>query len=228
MKLLNRSLILIILSLLIHLRAFSQGTIKGNVTDERNMPLSSVIVRLKVTADSAVYKSMSTDQSGSFAFNNVPQGSYGIEIDLVGYNRITKPGLSIIRTDTAINLGTITLTPSTKTLTGVEIKAHASFIEKQIDKTVVNVDQNIANTGTNALELLKKLPGVQVSPDGQLTLNGKSGVNVTIDGKTTYLSAEDLANLLTNTPSPDIQKIEIMKEPVASSTSSGKRIVKAG
>lgn len=211
----NPSLLLIILSTLCHLSSFGQGMIKGSVTDEKNTPLNSVIVKLKVTADSVVYKSMSTDQSGSFVFNNVAQGNYGIEIDLLGYNRTTRSGLIVNRTDTTINLGTITLSSSTRTLSGIEIKAKASFIEKQIDKTVVNVDQNIANTGTNVLELLKKLPGVQVSPDGQVTLNGKSGVNITIDGKTTYLSGEDLANLLTNTPSSDIHKIEIMTNPSA-------------
>jgi hypothetical protein len=100
-------------------------------------------------------------------------------------------------------------------LAEVAVTARTPLIEKQIDKTVVNVDQNIANAGTNALELLKKLPGVQVTPDGQVTLNGKSGVNVIMDGKTTYLSADDLANLLTNTPSSDIQKIEIMTNPSA-------------
>jgi hypothetical protein len=214
MKLLSRSLS-VILSALIHLSAFSQGTIKGNVTDEKNMPLSSVTVKLKVNAGSALYTSTSTDQSGGFAFINISQGSYAIEIDLVGYNKIIKPDLIIGQTDAAINLGTIALSPSTKTLSGVEIKAQALQIEKQIDKTVVNVDQNIANTGTNALELLKKLPGVQASPDGQISLNGKSGVDVTIDGKITYLSAEELANLLINTPSSAIQKIEIMTNPSA-------------
>lgn len=215
MKLLNRSLLLIILGVLIHLHLFGQGIIKGSVTDEKKMPLSSVIVKLKVTTDSAMFASTSTDQSGNFAFNNLPQGNYAIEIAMIGYNKVIKPSLTINQTDTVKDLGIIILSPSTKTLSGVEIKAQASFIEKQIDKTVVNVDRNIANTGTNALEVLKKLPGVQVSPDGQITINGKSGVNVTIDDKTTYLSAEDLANLLTNTPSSDIQKIEIMTNPSA-------------
>ena len=216
MKLLNRSLLLMLLCTIIYLQTFAQGVIRGSVTDEKNMPLTSVTVRLKVRTDStSIAKSMSTDQSGSFLFSNLPYGNYLIEIDFIGYNKINRSGLIINQTDTAINLGTITLRPSTQTLNGVEIKAHAAFIEKQIDKTVINVDQNIANTGTNALELLKKLPGVQVSTDGQITLNGKSGVNVTIDGKTTYLSADDLANLLTNTPSSDIGKIEIMTNPSA-------------
>lgn len=201
--------------MLMYLQSFGQGTVKGSITDEKNIPLSSVTIRLKVMSDSALFKSISTNRAGGFAFSNIPQGSYAVEIDLIGYNKVIRPGLVISQTDTAINLGTITLTPSTKTLSGVEIKAQAPQIEKQIDKTVVNVEQNIVNTGTNALELLKKLPGVQVTPDGQITLNGKSGVNVTMDGKTTHLSAEDLANLLTNTPSSDIQKIEIMTNPSA-------------
>jgi len=214
MKLANRPL-LIILGALLHLHSFGQGIIRGNVTDEKNLPLMTVTVKLKVTTDSVLNKSISTDQSGNFSFSNIPYGSYLIEINLIGYNKAIKSGLIISQADTAINLGTIALIPSTKTLGGVEIRAQAPLIEKQIDKTVVNVDQNIANTGTNALEVLKKLPGVQVSPDGQITLNGKSGVNVTIDGKTTYLSADDLANLLTNTPSSDIGKIEIMTNPSA-------------
>jgi len=152
------------------------------------------------------YSEISTDMSGNFTFNNLPRGNYALEADLMGYLSVIKPELTINPTDTVLDVGLLQLNPSSKMLGEVTITARTPLIEKQIDKTVVNVDQNIANTGTSAFELLKKLPGVQVSPDGTITLNGKSGVNVIIDGKTTYLSADDLANLLTNTPSSDIQK----------------------
>ncbi len=196
-------------------RAFAQGTIKGKVTDEKKTPLPSVLIRLKKLPDTTFYKTTSTDPSGNFIFNDLPQGSYVVETDLVGYKTLIKSGLAITPTDSLADAGVLALSPSSTTLREVSVTAQAPFIEKQIDKTVVNVDQNIANTGTNALELLKKLPGVQVAPDGTITLNGKSGVNVTMDGKTTFLSADDLANLLTNTPSSDIQKIEIMTNPSA-------------
>ena len=193
---------------------YGQCTIKGKVTDEKKLPLPSVTIRIKKLSDTTVYKVASTDLSGSFLFN-LARGAYVLEADLIGYFSVLKPGLTIKPTDTVLDIGMLRLNPSSKMLGEVAIKARTPLIEKQIDKTVVNVDQNIANTGTNALEVLKKLPGVQVTPDGQITLNGKSGVNVTIDGKTTYLSADDLANLLTNTPSSDIQKIEIMTNPSA-------------
>jgi len=214
MKLLFR-LSLLFLALFYAAALYGQGAIKGRVTDEKKLPLPSVIIRLKKLPDTILYKAASTDLAGNFTFNNLPRGNYTLETDLMGYLSVIKPGLTINPTDTVLDVGLLQLNPSSKMLSEVAITARTPLIEKQIDKTVVNVDQNIANTGTNALELLKKLPGVQVTPDGQVMLNGKSGVNVTMDGKTTYLSADDLANLLTNTPSSDIQKIEIMTNPSA-------------
>ncbi|HVV53808.1 MAG TPA: outer membrane beta-barrel protein, partial [Mucilaginibacter sp.] len=208
-------LMIIIIGIFLNLRSLAQGTIRGKITDEKSLPLPSVSVRLKTLPDSALYGAVSSDGTGAFVFDRVPAGSYFAEISLVGYDRIIKPGLNMSKTDTLIDLSVIRLAPSSRMLGGVTVKAQAPMIEREIDKTVVNVDQNIANAGTNTLELLKKLPGVQVTPDGQITLNGKSGVNVIIDGKTTYLSADDLASLLTNTPSSDIQKIEIMTNPSA-------------
>jgi hypothetical protein len=194
---------------------YGQCTIKGKATDEKKIPMPSVTIRLKKLPDTILYRAVSTDLSGNFTFNNLPRGSYMLEADIMGYLSVIKAGLTINPTDTILDVGLLQLNPSSKMLGEVAITARTPLIEKQIDKTVVNVDQNIANTGTNALELLKKLPGIQVTPDGQIMLNGKSGVNVIMDGKPIYLSAGDLANLLTNTQSSDIQKIEIMTNPSA-------------
>ncbi|MFC0515376.1 outer membrane beta-barrel protein [Mucilaginibacter angelicae] len=192
--------------------AYAQGNILGKINDDKNLPVAGAIVRLQKLPDTAIYKVLTTDTSGRFIFKDVFQGNYLLKISLVGYQ---SSKLLITCRDSLTDAGVITLKSAVVQLHEVSIQAKTPLIEKQIDRTVVNVDQNIANTGTNALELLKKLPGVQVTPDGQVTLNGKSGVNVTIDGRTTFLSADDLANLLTNTPSSDIQKIEIMTNPSA-------------
>jgi len=207
----NRFIILLLCGFFLS-PCYAQTTIKGKITDEKKQPLPSGMVRLKKLPDSVAIKAINTDASGNFVFGGIQQGSYFIETDLIGYAGI-KRSLVIGEKDTLINMGIISLSPVTNMLREVSIKAQVPLIEKQIDRTVVNVDQNIANTGTNALELLKKLPGVSIAPDGQITLNGKSGVNITVDGKTTFLSADDLANLLANTPSSDVSKIEIMTNP---------------
>src|SRR3569833_2528697 len=208
-------LLLLSASILFSAKLCAQGSIKGSVTDDKRSALPAVVSRLKRLPDTGLYKVVSASLSGNFIFNGLSAGDYTLRADLMGYKPVIKSDLVFSAADSVIVVGMLILAPASTMLNEVSIKAQVPMIETQIDRTVVNVDQNIANTGTNALELLKKLPGVQVMPDGQITLNGKSGVNVTLDGKTTYLSADDLASLLTNTPSSDISKIEIMTNPSA-------------
>jgi outer membrane receptor protein involved in Fe transport len=110
---------------------------------------------------------------------------------------------------------------SSKMLQRVTIKANIPLVVHQLDKTVVNIGQNITTEGSTVWEALRKLPGVQVTPDGQITLNGKPGVNVLIDGKPTYLSAGDLQALLDGMQASGIQRIELMSNPSAKYDAAG-------
>ena len=104
-------------------------------------------------------------------------------------------------------------TTKAQTLKQVTIRGKKTLIEVQIDRTIVNVDNSITGAGSTVLEMMQKLPGVQMTTDGQVTLNGKSGITILLDGKPTYLSAGDLASLLNGMSSSTIQKIEIMTNP---------------
>src|SRR5688500_16416283 len=86
---------------------------------------------------------------------------------------------------------------------------------------VVNVEAAPTNAGASALEVLEKSPGVSVSNDGVISLKGKQGVIVMMDGKPTYLSAADLANVLKNLPASAVDQIEIMTNPSAKYDASG-------
>ena len=77
--------------------------------------------------------------------------------------------------------GADTLKP--KLLKAATVTRQAPLIQHQIDRITLNVDHQITAAGTNTLELIRKLPGIQVSPEGLISLNGRSGVNVLIDGK---------------------------------------------
>ncbi|MBK9744687.1 MAG: hypothetical protein IPO94_17850 [Saprospiraceae bacterium] len=68
------------------------------------------------------------------------------------------------------------------------------YIGRKIDRTVVNVDALIANSGSNALEALERAPGISVDQNGNIKLKGRSGVTVFIDDKPTYLSGSELEN----------------------------------
>src|SRR5438477_1214746 len=121
----------------------------------------------------------------------------------------------------SVILPALVMTEQAKNLVGVTVTAKKPFIEAKIDKTVVNVDASPTSAGSTALEVLEKSPGITVDNDGNISLRGKAGVIVMIDGKPTYLSSADLANLLKNMPASALDQIEIMTNPSAKYDASG-------
>ncbi|RZK47257.1 MAG: TonB-dependent receptor, partial [Pedobacter sp.] len=82
-------------------------------------------------------------------------------------------------------------------------------------------DASPSNAGATALELLEKSPGISVDKDGNISLKGKQGVIVLMDGKQTYLSGQDLANLLRSMPASQLDQVEIMTQPSAKFDAAG-------
>jgi hypothetical protein len=186
--------------------------IKGQIVDAQNSPLPYATVNLKTAKDSISYKSGQSDNNGLFLLSNIEQGNYILSVSVVGFETLQQR-LSVYRGQPVIDLGRLTLKSVVKLLKNVMVKAETPLVERQLDKTTVNVGKNITTEGATVWEVLRKLPGVQVSPDGEVLLNGKPGVNVLIDGKITYLSAEDLQSLLSGMQASGIQRVELMSNP---------------
>ena len=102
-----------------------------------------------------------------------------------------------------------------KMLSEVVIKSKKPFIEMQVDKTVLNVQNDIVATGGTLFEILQRAPGVSITNDEAINLAGKNGVNVLIDGRPSQLSEKDLANYLKATPGSVVDKVEIIMNPSA-------------
>jgi hypothetical protein len=114
-----------------------------------------------------------------------------------------------------------TVHKSATAMAGVTVQATRPMIENKIDKMVVNVDASPTNAGATAMEVLEKSPGITVDRDGNISLKGKQGIIVLMDGKQTYLSGQDLANLLRNMPASQLDQIEIMTQPSAKFDAAG-------
>lgn len=102
----------------------------------------------------------------------------------------------------------------------VAVRAKKKLAEQKLDRIVINISALLSNTGTNALEVLNNLPGVEVL-DNTISLKGRQGVMVYIDDRPTYLSGKDLGNYLATLPSGTIDKIEIMSNPPARYNAAG-------
>lgn len=101
----------------------------------------------------------------------------------------------------------------TKKLAEVVVKNKKPFVEMQVDKTVLNVQNDAVATSGTVFEILQRAPGVSVTNDETLNLAGKAGVMVLIDGKPTQLCTKDLADYLKATPGIQVDKIEIIMNP---------------
>lgn len=189
---------------------FSGGTMKGVVIDEQGGTLPFVSVFLKRTADRVIAKSTMGNDTGVFSLTGIKEGSYLLEIKMMGYETIEQ-SVKIDAAHPHLELGDVKLKASVKMLNGVTISAGHPFIESQADKIVVNLNNGIT-AGSSVMEMMDKLPGVRVDPSEQITLNG-NGVQIYIDGKLTPLSASALSSLLKGMAAENIQKIELIANP---------------
>jgi len=106
-------------------------------------------------------------------------------------------------------------------LQDVTVTARKPLIQILPDKTVVNVEAGITNAGATVLEVLEKSPGITVDRDGNISMKGKPGVMILIDGKQTQLSGTDLQNMLNGMSASQVETIELMDNPSAKYDAAG-------
>ncbi|HVF96788.1 MAG TPA: outer membrane beta-barrel protein, partial [Flavisolibacter sp.] len=212
---------LIALGLLVGLGATAQQASKifGSINDEGGKGLPAATVSLLKAKDSSLAKLAVTNKEGKYEFIDIKEGRYLISVTSVGYGK--KLSASFDLAASGVEMPVLALAPATKGLNEVTVTARKPFIESRLDKMIVNVDASPTSAGSTALEVLEKSPGIMVNNDGVISLRGKQGVIVMMDGKLTYLSPTDLATLLRNMPSSALETIEIMTNPSAKFDASG-------
>lgn len=204
--------------------AFAQnkpGAISGTITTADNKPVDAATLQLLKAADKSLVKVAVTDKSGNFSFDKLAGGKYVISISAVGFAKKISEPVEITESNPKAAMPTIQLTPQAKALGEVTVTSTRQLIEQKPDRMVVNVEASPSNAGATALEVLEKSPGVTVDNDGNISLKGKQGVIVMMDGKPTYLSGADLANILRNLPASALDQIEIMTNPSSKYDASG-------
>ncbi len=222
----TRSTLLTLFLIIISKALFAQsslGTITGTITDGGDQKIiDAATVTLFKANDSSLVKINLTDKKGNFSFEQIPFGKYYLLATSTGHLKTYSSTLEI-KSDAPVSAGILQLTNNIKTLSAVNVTAiiKKPLIERKIDRTIINVDASVTNAGTTALEVLEKAPGVTVDKDGNISLKGKQGVMIMMDGKPAYLSGQELANLLKNMPSSSIDQIEIMTNPSAKYDASG-------
>jgi len=197
------------------------GKISGIVIDGTQKTIESSTITLLRAKDSSIAKISAADKNGKFEFEKVPEGRYLVSVSAVGHQKGYSEVFEITAEKNAVALKTIELVPQTKALSGVTVTAKKPLVEQRIDRTIINVEAAITNVGNSALEVLEKSPGISVDKDGNISLKGKDGVLIMIDGRPAQLSGPDLANMLRSMNANQLDQIEIMTNPPAKYDAAG-------
>lgn len=208
-----------LLALSVNAQENFSGKVAGSVTGNQ-LAIESATINLLNAADSSIAKIALSDKTGQFEIAKLADGKYLVKIQSVGYELYYSNPFELSNSNNSYDLGKVALTGNSK-LKDVVVTSKKAFIEQKLDKTIVNVDAAPTNAGLTALEILEKSPGVSVDKDGNVSLKGKQGVLVLVDGKPTYLSGTDLATMLKNMPGSNLDQIEIMTNPPAKYDAAG-------
>ncbi len=211
-----RKLAFFLVSLVLFSAAQAQK-ISGTVKDEKGKGLEKTTVSLLRAKDSSVVKLSVTNNDGQFSIPSVA-GSYLLSTSHIGY---TPAYSGVFEVAGDVTVPEINMKKVSAELAGVTVTTKKPMIEVKADKTILNVEGTINSVGNDALELLRKSPGVTIDKDDNVSLSGKNGVQIYIDGKPSPLSGADLTAFLKNLQSSQIEAIEIITNPSAKYDAAG-------
>ena len=199
-----------------------KNIISGTVLSENNTAVADALLSLINPMDNSLVKTETADLDGNFVFENVSNGTYFIKISENGSTKyVGKP----FEVNGNINLNNITLTSEIQQLDEVVITKVKPYIERKDGVMILNVESSIGATGSSAFEVLEKAPGVNVDNNDNISLRGKGGILVQIDGKAVQMSGTNLANYLRGIPSGNIDKMEFITNPGSKYDASGSAII---
>jgi len=195
-------------------------SIHGIVNNNKDVPLRAVTVSLLKASDSSLVKAAITEQNGSFEIQSALKGNFLLSYSMTGF-QLKYSAAFTLENGQSFTSPTISLQPMIGKMQGVTVYSKKPMIEMKADKLVFNVENSINATGSNALELLQKSPGVLVDNNDNISMKGKSGVKIYIDGRLTQLDSKSLADYLKSISSNDIEAIEMISNPGAKYDASG-------
>ncbi|MBG8554351.1 TonB-dependent receptor [Hymenobacter guriensis] len=193
----------------------------GAATDSlsrRPLPFATVVLQ---PASGAALSTVGNEH-GAFRFEQVPAGSYQLQVRYLGY-RPSAPRAVTLTSGQPVVLGAVVLAPAAGKLQGVTVTATKPFIEQRAGKLVLNVAASPIAAGGNAYDVLGRAPGV-LEQGGGFQLRGKM-VSVLLDGKPTNMSGAELKMMLEAMPANTLDQVEVIANPSARYDANGAAII---
>ncbi len=201
-----KKLLLILLVTMSGVASAQKFSIKGQLLDSMSAPLPSATVLLLNPKDSSLVNFGVGNAQGNFEIKNVNKGEHLFKVTYLGFRSLTKK-ITTPEIGTVVDLGKIIMEPVSNELSAIEIEADKAPVT--VKKDTIEFNAGSFKTKQNAVveDLLKKLPGVEVDNDGNITAQGEQVRRVTVDGKNFFGTDPKLATK--NLPADAIKKVQV-------------------
>ena len=205
-------MLLLIVLMLIPVVGLAQ--IQGAVRDTSNQPVAFANVMLLNLKDSSLVSGMMASEEGTYSITTFKPGTYVIGVSMLGYKPGYSPPFEIKNENDHHHNEPVYIEADSHQLQDVNVVALKPLYEMKIDRMVVNVENSITSSGSTALEVLEKSPGIIVDrQNNAIAMNGKGGVMVMINGKQNRMPMEAAVEMLKTMSSDNIKKIELITTP---------------
>src|SRR5882724_559150 len=199
----------------------AQSNITGKIVSGKDTPITHANVLLLKSKDSSLVKGILSSEDGTFVFENIPAGIYLVTSTFTGFKQIYSAVFSISDNHTK-DLGSLMLSESFREMNSVTVVGKKPLYEQKHDRLVINVQNSITSAGSSVLDVLERSPGIVVDrQNSSISMKGKDGVAVMIDGKINYMPANAVIELLQGMSSGSIEKIELITTPPANLDAEG-------
>ncbi|MCJ0741453.1 outer membrane beta-barrel family protein [Pedobacter montanisoli] len=182
-KFLQTSMIFILTLTTFFAYAQNKGSVSGKVVNAKDKsPVDYASVAVKKISDSTTVGGTNSGSNGSFTISNLAAGKYRLYVAFIGLKTATKD-FEITASKTSVNVGEISMENTGVNLNTVEVKAEIPPVV--VKKDTLEISASTLKVKENAVveDLLKKVPGVEVSKDGTVTTQGETIKKVRVDGK---------------------------------------------
>ena len=198
-----KKIVLLIVALMVAVVSFAQRTVKGRVveqdTQEAVIQATAALMKGEKVVANAV-----TNTEGAFTIKAPEEGSYTLQVTYVGFKTYQKK--ITLKDGKDYNAGTIKIEPDAIMLKGATVTARAQKVTLKADTFVYNANAFRTPEGSVAEELVRRLPGAEVSDDGSIKINGKQVKKILVDGK--EFMTGDTKTAMKNLPTNIIDRIK--------------------
>ena len=198
-----RKMILIVAALTMTVTVFAQRMVTGKVVEQDTQEAVIQATTALLSGEKVVANAV-TNANGTFSIKAPRDGSYTLQVTFVGFKTYTKK--INIKDGKDYHAGTIAIEPDAIMLKGATVTAHASKVTLKADTFVYNANAFRTPEGSVVEELVKRLPGAEVSDDGTIKINGKEVKKILVDGK--EFMTGDTKTAMKNLPTNIIDRIK--------------------